>query len=245
MPIQILNHLDHCMDYNLTCEIETAQSEATQSLSKISGTLPLKPKSQNHTVLTVFWADNFDRNLETATGHGAVHSTHMVAFQEESQFAELGSQRLKIDRTRKRQIEDKSEGNADISINPKKEASTLAHFKRNETDLSRVSFQFIYLAWMVLRNLNSDDQIVSSFFGWKIKLRSAGLPQESIKKKVMMYLPPINANVTDYSTLNSYLMYMQRLADEMNMPYVSVTLGVGAAMMPLKLYGIIRRNLAK
>eukprot|EP00794_Sanderia_malayensis_P014431 gene14431-biopygen11526 len=158
----------------------------------------------------------------------------MVAFQEESQFAELESQRLKIDQTRKRQIEDKSEGNADISINPKKEPSTLAHFNKNETDLSRLSFQFIYLAWMVLRNLNSDDEIVSSFYGWKMKLRSAGLPQESIKKTVMMYLPPINAKVTDYSTINSYLMYMQRLADEVNMPYVNVTLDVGAAMNAFK-----------
>ncbi len=61
------------MEYNLICQIETAPSEAAQSLSETSGTLPLKPKSQNHTVLTVFWADNFDMNLETVAAHGAVH----------------------------------------------------------------------------------------------------------------------------------------------------------------------------
>ena len=233
-PIQILNHLGHCMEYNLTCEIETAHAEATQSLSEISGTLPLKPKSEKHTILTVFWADNFDMNLKTATGHGAVHSTHMVAFQEESKFSEIKHHRLKLARTKKRHVEDKREGSVDIHINPRKEPSPLSQISKTQEDLPRLSFQLLYLAWMVLRNVNSGDQVIPSLFAWKMKLRSVGLPQESIKKTVTTYLPPVNAKVTDFSTIYSYLLYMQQLADEANMPYVNVTLDVGAAMNAFK-----------
>ena len=82
-PVQIASQLGHSIDYNLVCEIETAQAEASQLLSTISGTLPVKPRTSNGTVLTFFWVDNFDLNIETQTGHGAINSTHMIAFQEE------------------------------------------------------------------------------------------------------------------------------------------------------------------
>ena len=41
--------------------------------------------------------------------------------------------------------------------------------------------------------------------------------------------------VTDFSTINQYLLYMQKLAEEVNMPYVNVTLDVGAAVNAYKL----------
>ena len=50
----------------------------------------------------------------------------------------------------------------------------------------------------------------------------------------MTYLPPINSKVTDFNTINQYLMYMQKLADEANMPYVNVSLDVGAAINAFK-----------
>ena len=108
------------------------------------------------------------------------------------------------------------EGSIDIHINPRKEPSPLSHFSKTQEDLPRLSFQLLYLAWMVLRNVNSGDQVIPSFFAWKMKLRNVGLPQESIKKTVTTYLPPINAKVTDFSTIYSYLLYMQQLADEAN-----------------------------
>ena len=85
LPIQILHRLGHCIDYNFVCEIETAQAETAQMLATESGALPLKPASRTETVLAYFWVDNFDTNLETQTGKGALNSTHLVAFQEESQ----------------------------------------------------------------------------------------------------------------------------------------------------------------
>ena len=80
LPIQILHRLGHCMDYNFVCEIETAQAETAQMLATESGSLPLKPASRTETVLTYFWVDNFDMNLETQPGKGALNLTHLVAF---------------------------------------------------------------------------------------------------------------------------------------------------------------------
>ena len=50
----------------------------------------------------------------------------------------------------------------------------------------------------------------------------------------MKYLPPINAKVTDFNTIYSHLTYMQTLAEEANMPYVNLTLDVGAAINAYK-----------
>lgn len=52
----------------------------------------------------------------------------------------------------------------------------------------------------------------------------------SLKKKMFSYLLPINAKVTKFATIYRYLEYLQRLAIEVNMPYVNITLDVSAAM---------------
>ena len=43
--VEIAGHLGHCIDYILVCEIETAQAEAPECVSKISGTLPIKART--------------------------------------------------------------------------------------------------------------------------------------------------------------------------------------------------------
>ncbi len=52
---------------------------------------------------------------------------------------------------------------------------------------------------------------------------------------MMTYLPLINGKVTNFNTISHYLCYLQQLASEVNMPYVNVTLDVGAAMNAFKL----------
>ena len=103
-PVQIASHLGHSIDYNLVCEIETAQAEASQLLSTISGTLPVKPRTSNGTVLTFFWVDNFDLNIETQTGHGAINSTHMIAFQEEEAVTVQEELSLQFERKKSRTL---------------------------------------------------------------------------------------------------------------------------------------------
>ena len=51
-----------------------------------------------------------------------------------------------------------------------------------------------------------------------------------LKKTVETFLPPINSKVTEFRTNKKYMQYLQELANQMNMPYVNVSLDVGAAM---------------
>ncbi len=221
------------MDYNMVCEIETAHANANHEISKVSGTLPLKPLADNRLVMTFFWADNFDLNLETSSGHGAINSTHMIAFEEESEFTIHGGERVQLERTRKRSLHLHTEEPSDIQVNPKKEPPIFNTFITNESLMKGNPSENLFLTWMILRKLNFKDQTISSYFAWKMKLRSIAVTG-TIKKTLMTYLPPINSKVTDFNTINQYLMYMQKLANEANMPYVNVSLDVGAAINAFK-----------
>ena len=53
VPIQILSHLGHCVDYNVVRSIETAEARAAQEMAKHGGCIPIKP-TNDETVLTVF-----------------------------------------------------------------------------------------------------------------------------------------------------------------------------------------------
>ncbi|CAB4017036.1 Hypothetical predicted protein [Paramuricea clavata] len=103
-PIQLLNLLGHSIDYN------------NYGI----------PATEEHAVLTFFWADNFDMNLETQTGHGAINSTHMIAFQEQSQFTmERSTSKVKFARTGKRSIAQSHMEGEEMQVNPKKEPPIL------------------------------------------------------------------------------------------------------------------------
>ena len=120
-PIQILHRLGHCIDYNFVCEIETAQAETAQMLATESEALPLKPASGAETVLTYFWVDNFDMNLETENGEGALNSTHLVAFQDESQNSVARNKKIFLPRTKRRSLERTAQDSIKIIADPKRE----------------------------------------------------------------------------------------------------------------------------
>ena len=52
------------MSYTKICEVETAITQSTLAGAKRSNILPLLPMGRE-AVLTYFWADNFDYNVET------------------------------------------------------------------------------------------------------------------------------------------------------------------------------------
>ena len=79
--IAILNKLGHCLNYNKTCEIETAIAKSTSIRAKEKNILPILPVG-DEIILTFFWADNFDVNIESQKGGGSIHTTYLMAFQE-------------------------------------------------------------------------------------------------------------------------------------------------------------------
>ena len=62
-PVQIVNRLGHSMTYDKVMGIETTQAQKAQKLLESTelSFLPLHPATNNDSVLTVFWADNFDK----------------------------------------------------------------------------------------------------------------------------------------------------------------------------------------
>ena len=81
-PMQILGRFGHCCNYDKIRLIETAQAELAQHLRSLENPLPLLPADDGDHVLTFFWWDNFDAKKENM--QGSIHTTHGIAYQEES-----------------------------------------------------------------------------------------------------------------------------------------------------------------
>ena len=196
--VQILNRLGHCIEYNAEREIKTAHAEAVQQQYYDSGVLPVRPITSQHTVNTFFWADNFDVNLETQTGHGAVqHSMHMIAFQEVSQVSQFESRRMRVQKTGKRSLSPTNTEDYSIIADPKKEPSALHTFSTSEENnlLNNSAPWIAYFLWLVFRMLNSHDQSVPLFFC----LESKGAKYWHIcnNQENFVYLPPPNQLESD------------------------------------------------
>ena len=104
LPLQVLSRLGHCMTYDQICEVETAQAELVQHLKSLSLPLPICPIDEESKVLTTFWWDNFDRNIETASGAESIHNTPGIMFQEESACTVKRNENVSIPKSKRRSI---------------------------------------------------------------------------------------------------------------------------------------------
>ncbi len=78
--VQIANRLGHCRSYDCIMDVETAQAQKAVERMKSADTsvLALQPKYPLQTVVTVFWADNFDKNVDKENGGGLLwHSKNI------------------------------------------------------------------------------------------------------------------------------------------------------------------------
>ena len=106
VPIKILSNLGHSINYNLVCEVETTEAElALKLLEEDQGVHSLLPISDNATVLTYWWADNFNQTLEMQTSHGEINSTHTVEFAEKSQSTRDSDATISVPRTGRRSLQ--------------------------------------------------------------------------------------------------------------------------------------------
>ena len=232
--VDIIHKLGHCISYNNTCEIEAAQAEIAIKVSQEnSSILPLKPKSPNDTVLTHFWVDNFDVLVDKIGGGGAINTTHLVAYQEESESSttNVNTEFLNVPRKKDRKIfyEDVNIPLKAVSKTPEPvcESQTVPKFQGPQSNFKRQ-----YLIWLYSRKLNSFNQTVPSFKGWASQNPLSN--NTDICKTREVYLPLISAKVTDFSTIQKYLSYLQDLSTSVNMPFVNITLDVGAALNAYK-----------
>ena len=157
-------------------------------LATESGTLPLKPASRTETVLIYFWVDNFDMNPETQTGEGALNSTHLVAFREESQNSIARNNKIFLPRTKWRSLERITQDPIEIIEDPKREPPSISNTLTVDGGLEISRYVSNYMLWIVIRKLNTLDQIVSTFAGWNTHVKKTKLTSP-LKKTIMTYLP--------------------------------------------------------
>ena len=97
MEVEI-NKLCHCINFNTTCKIETAQAMRAQQLAEKRSILPIIQNSDKDIVLTYFWADNFDHIVDNQAGGGAINTrktTIAIMSQTYQQLIEQKEEQLK------------------------------------------------------------------------------------------------------------------------------------------------------
>ena len=186
-----------------------------------------------------FWVDNFDIKVERLCGSGIFNTTHLMAFQEPSisvtqanvhtpvtTLVRTGRRKLSLNQDEKLRTTHKIDPNAE----PPKFNSVMSSFG---TEFGYPINQFYFL-WLFLRRQNHIDQIVPTFSGWQLQNRQKEIPTYPLKKTVETYLPPIPSKVVEFTTIETYLEYLEKLSMSCNMPFVNITLDVGAAMNAYK-----------
>jgi hypothetical protein len=225
----MIHKFGHCVNYNYTCEVETAYAEVSQESARRGSALPLQPKTPENRVFTHFWVDNFDVLVDRQIGGGSVHTTHLVAYQTPNPDSVERRQTMSIERRKCRRLHIEDINIATIPIEKKKNPpSTFSVSNSNPNEVNEAVFNGWHLVWMYLRKCNSFNQRIPIFKGWKLKVRLVNSPP--VVKSIETYLPPINAKVTDYQTIQRYMCHLQDLAEQANMHFVNISLDVGAAM---------------
>jgi len=215
------------VSYDYVCDVETAYAEAAQEKAKQGFTLPLQPIIRELSIFSHFWVDNFDVLIDKQSGGGSINTTHMVAFQYQNENASTQTIKVSVPRKQSRQLFIEDININTVPVNKKKEPpSTFAD--RAEITPREVGFNSAYLIWIYLRKIYSVNQTIPIFKGFKLEHRKNN--SQPFFKTFETYLTPLNSKVTDYQTIQRYMQYLQSLAEQVNMPLVNITLGVGAAI---------------
>ena len=167
--VQITNRLGHCVSYDTVLDIETAQAQKAVTLRNNADTsvLPLQPKSDEETVLTVFWAENFDRNVDKETGGGTINMTTTMAFQESSIGAARTECKFSVPKTKSQTV----------TLNF--DEHNIVFYDKQELNILR-DFSFKFFTWLYLRYCNRFEQIYLNLSGMLLRLRQKQFNMQSI-----------------------------------------------------------------
>ena len=82
--------------------------------------------------------------------------------------------------------------------------------------------------WSILDDVDSNDQVVPAFSGFGVQDRMKEKTEVEYMKTKLTYLPPIDASITDFSTMYKLFEILLLRAEKNNMSYVNLTLDAGA-----------------
>ena len=191
LSVRIVSNLGHCIDYKSVCQIQTAEAEVASMLCE-EGTSPgLKPQTEDDKVLTYFWADNFNKKIDSEKGTIMINSTHLIKFQESSDSVYQDTSKT-VSRDITKFAPPQRQESGDIFIDSKKEPTK--PFTGDENNASTEVFDIRYFLWKVLRYLQANKRSFPTFSGWQVLVRKVQISME-LKKTVVTYLPPIDASV--------------------------------------------------
>ena len=183
---------------------------------------------------TIFWWDNFDRNIETMSGSGSIHNTPGIAFQETSLQAVARKEDVSIPKSKRRSIQVASQlKEAEKKISPKTNPPTFdGQMCVQVKDNIDLIAKKLLVIWKTVRHLSSEDQMHPRFVGWIICL----FQKAASHATKMTYLPPIQTPITEYQTIVQAFKVSRELSNQSNMQYTHITFDVGAA---IKAYHVI------
>ena len=121
-------------------------------------------------MFTTFWWNNFDRNIETASGAGSIHNTPGIMFQEESACTVNRNETVSILKSKRRSVrlEDVRPIQA-TAINPKKDPPLFADKDPVQVENNEQMYcNILLIVWKSLRHLTSLDQVNPRCVGWVI-----------------------------------------------------------------------------
>ena len=225
MPIKILSHLGHSIDYNVVCEIETAEAELAMMRLSLNDDMPKSPARE--TCVKVWWADTCNQKLETLSGQVLLILRTLLSFQNPER--EVHEKSVFLLRTKRRSLQTVPVEVPDIRIDRRKEPVSVYDEVQEmiSGDCLLADFVKVHMKWLLSRIVSSLDQIVPNFTGFFVK--SAGKADELQMTKVT-YLPTINAPITAYATIYKVFDVILRRAKEADLPYANITFDVGAAI---------------
>ena len=124
--VQIANRLGHSITYDEVLNIETVQANKAQLIinSIEHSILPIIPVSDTNSVSNVFWVDNFDTNLDTERGSGAINMSTIMTFQEINDGAIRGDMDVNFEKDRSRFVTS-TFAHKEVAINGKQEPSCI------------------------------------------------------------------------------------------------------------------------
>ena len=232
--IQVMNRFGHSISYDQVRDIELAQAQKAQIIADKNTSLPLRPATNDEFVMTVFWVDNFDIKVEAQTGGGSVNITTMMAFQEVSNRCIVVENDVNIPKSKEKVLQD-TVTVKNLSVNEKREPTNVPFLRTSSNICKDVEEEFSLKSffWLYLRYCNNFSQNTPTFSGWLLNLGRSYL-EPNVIKTVETYLPPLPTKVTEWQTIYNCMLYLQKLANDVNMPYVNITLDVGAAINAYK-----------
>ena len=164
---------------------------------------------------TIFWWDNFDRNIETEAGGGSIHNTPGVVFQEKNESSAIHENEISIVHPNSKRRSITLERETDMpttSIIPKTNPSLFVNPKEdNQSAADTVEdSQKLLSQWKVSRYICRKNQSYPRFAGWTAKL----FQKDPSEATVLTYLPPIPKPITDYGTIVEIFYKSRQLAIE-------------------------------